>query len=130
MASLAPTSTAAQETVSTRSAARVQDLASTGVGSSALEALRRFSTTRRTDPVHRGHGHRVLVIGLVFVGGAVALLTAISSRGGQVGDDAAEIAEQTIAQSGAFRGDSPDGRPAWDGKERLKRLEGNDGGLG
>lgn len=70
------------------------------------------------------------LLGLAIIGGVVALLMAISAKGGQADGDASEIAEQTISQSGAFRGDSPEGRPAWDGKERLKHLEGNDGGMG
>jgi hypothetical protein len=55
------------------------------------------------------------------------MLRAVSGRGGEVDGDAAKAAGRIIAQAAAFRGDRSSAQ-AWDGVERLKGLEGNDGG--
>lgn len=70
-------------------------------------------------------------VGLILPAVAVAaiwrMVGVVAGRGGEVSGDAADLAEQVLAQSEAFRGDDSEHRPAWDGVERLKGVQGNDG---
>ena len=70
-------------------------------------------------------GLLLLLIGVVAIR---QMLQVAAGRGGEQLGDAAESANQVISQMQAFRGDDPEQRPAWDGVERLKGLQGNDGG--
>lgn len=66
----------------------------------------------------------VLIIGCFAVG---AMLHAITGRGGEKNGDAGETGTQVVAQAAAFRVDRSHDAPAWDGVERLKGIQGNDG---
>ena len=64
----------------------------------------------------------------VIVSGALVwrMLGSLAERGGNSRADAAETADQVLAQADAFRV-SRHTRGAWDGRQRLKGVEGNDG---
>lgn len=75
----------------------------------------------------------VAIVGglLVVVGfGLWRLLGAVTERGGGRSGDAARFAVQSIAQLRAFSGKRSDDRPVWDGEERMKGFQGNDGATG
>jgi len=57
------------------------------------------------------------------------MLGIATSRGGEQPGDAANLAAQVMAQAQAYRGDNPEDRATWDGEQRLKGLQGNDGGF-
>ena len=70
---------------------------------------------------------------IVLVVVAVAmwrLMNAVTALGGSRHGDAGEYGAQVIAQSEAFRGNRSSDLPAWDGEERLKGVQGNDGMAG
>ncbi len=72
-----------------------------------------------------------LIVLIVLAIGAVAvllMLRLVADRGGFKEGDAGESAGQVVAQMAAFRMDDAGDRAAWDGVERLKGVEGNDGG--
>ena len=75
------------------------------------------------------------VLGLTLLAVAAVviwrMLGVAAGRGGEVPGDATDLAAQVIAQGEAFRGDNPENRTPWDGAERLKGVQGNDGvGMG
>lgn len=73
----------------------------------------------------------VIVALVALVGVAVWwLMTAVTDQGGARRGDATEMATQAVAQLLAFTGDRSEDRPAWDGEERMKGFQGNDGATG
>lgn len=68
-----------------------------------------------------------LIVLLVVAFTVWAMLRKVTRQGGEQAGDAAELANQVIAQGAAFRADRSEDHEGWDGVERLKGLQGNDG---
>lgn len=73
----------------------------------------------------------VIMVLLAIAGVALWwLVAAATDRGGVRRGDATEMATQAVAQLLAFSGERSEDRPAWDGEERMKGFQGNDGATG
>jgi hypothetical protein len=63
-----------------------------------------------------------LLLGLLVVGGAIAvyrLLGRVTAQGGTSAHDVTEVTEQIMGEVNAFRGSRSLDEKAWDGKRRL-----------